>query len=126
MAQIDDIDWGEYFESIQSVCPWSLDAWQKDRIDFVPFSWDGLKARDATWHRYTGPNFDAVVYVGVPDDIDELDYICAYMGHSPHCVYFWSHPEHTKGGHNQAPIPIIIQQDKENLDKVRKANKKHK
>jgi hypothetical protein len=126
MAQIDDIDWHEYFESIQSVCPWSLEAFEKGRVDFVPFTWDGLTARDATWPKLTSPDFDAVVYLGAPDDIEELDFICEQMEHSPYCIYFWSHPEYTKGGHNQAPVPIIIQQDRPNLDKARRARHKHK
>jgi len=124
MAQI---DWLEYFESIQQVCPWSLQSFHSGRIDFVPFTWEGIKARDATWHRHTSADFDAVVYQMLPEtDIDEMDFICAYMEHSPHCIYFWSHPDHTKGGHNQAPVPIIIQQDRENLTRARHSLKKHK
>jgi hypothetical protein len=126
MAKINDIDWAKYFESIQKVCPWSLESFEKGRIDFVPYTWEGLNARDVSWPRLTQREFDAVVYLMAPDDPMELDLICEQMESSPYCVYFWSHPDYTKGGFNQTPIPIIIQQDRMNLLKVRKANKKHK
>lgn len=122
-----EVNWEQYFQSISHVCPWSLESFQQGRIDFVPFSWDGIKAREATWRKLTQPNFDAVVYIAIPEtEIEELDFICEYMEHSPNCIYFWSHPEHTKGGNNQAPLPIIIQQDRENLTKARASLKKHK
>lgn len=119
-------NWDLYFQSIAKVCPWSLESFQQGRIDFVPFSMDGLHARDFTWPKLTKPDFDAVIYVGAPDDTEVLDEICEMMEKSPNCIYFWSHPEHTKGGNNQAPMPIIIQQDRQNLTQARKSLKKHK
>jgi hypothetical protein len=122
-----EVDWERYFQSISHVCPWSLESFQQGRIDFVPFSWDGLQAREATWPKLTRDNFDAVVYITIPETSQqELDFICESMEGSPNCIYFWSHPDHTKGGNNQAPLPIIIQQDRENLTRARHSLKKHK
>jgi hypothetical protein len=127
MAQIDNIDWGEYFESIRKVCPWSLQSFRHGRIDFVPFSWEGIQARDISWKKLTQPNFDAVIYLTVPDtSIDELDHICELMERSKHCIYFWSHPDYTKGDWNQAPAPIVIQQDQAHLFKARGWDKSNK
>jgi len=121
-----EVNWDQYFQSIAKVCPWSLESYNQGRIDFVPYTWSGLNARDVSWPRLTRAEFDAVVYLAAPDDPMELDLICEQMESSPHCIYFWSHPDYTKGGYNQSPEPIIIQQDRPNLLKVRKANKKHK
>lgn len=122
-----EVNWDQYFQSIRSVCPWSLQSFRQGRIDFVPFSWEGIRARDHTWIRLTQPNFDAVIYQTLNDtSSEELDYICEYMEQSKHCIYFWSHPDYTKGDWNQAPVPIIIQQDRKHLLKARQAIIKHK
>ena len=57
-----EVNWDQYFQSIRSVCPWSLQSFRQGRIDFVPFSWEGIQARDISWKKLTQPNFDAVVY----------------------------------------------------------------
>ena len=121
-----DINWQQYFESISKVCPWSLESYEQGRIDFLPYNHHGMLLRDHHWTQSTQRDFDAVVWVGAPDDPEILDEICEVYENSKNCVYFWSHPKHTKGGHNQAPIPIIIQQDRQNLIKARKSLKKNK
>jgi len=121
-----DINWDQYFKSIEKVCPWSLTSYQQGRIDFVPYSQHGMWMRDRHWIDSTQPHFDAVVYVDAPNDTETLDRICEVYEDSMHCVYFWSHPEYTKGLDNQTSIPIIIQQDKKSLFKARSNRKKHK
>jgi len=122
-----EVNWDQYFQSIRSVCPWSLQSFRQGRIDFVPFSWEGIQARDISWKKLTQPNFDAVVYQTLQNtSIEELDHICELMERSKYCIYFWSHPDYTKGDHNQAPVPIIIQQDRTQLTKARSGLKKHK
>ena len=121
-----DINWEKYFESIKKVCPWSLESYKKGRIDFLPYNYHGMLLRDTHWLDSTQADFDAVVWVGAPNDPEILDEICEAYANSKHCVYFWSHPNYTKGGNNQTPIPIIIQQDKQSLMKARKSLKKNK
>ena len=33
--------------------------------------------------------------------------------------FLWSHPNYTKGGNRQTPVPIIIQQDRQTLEILR-------
>jgi hypothetical protein len=40
------------------------------------------------------------------------------------CEYLWSHPSFSKGGKNQTPQPVIIQQDRARLMELRNASKK--
>ena len=42
------------------------------------------------------------------------------------CEYLWSHPGFTKGGNNQTPVPVIIQQDRARLMELRHGSKKKK
>ena len=37
--------------------------------------------------------------------------------------FLWSHPDYTKGGHRQTPVPVIIQQDKKILEILRDKQK---
>jgi hypothetical protein len=38
---------------------------------------------------------------------------------SRNCEYFFSHPDYTKGLNNQTVIPVVIQQDRAQLKKIR-------
>ena len=55
--------------------------------------------------------------------IDELDNFVERLNDSQKNVNFYGHPDHTKGGKNQTPIPVIIQQDRKFLEELRKGEK---
>ena len=113
------INWLEYFESIQSVCPWSLTSFKQGRIRFEPYNHSMIHRLDMYWN---DDYYDAVIYLNAPNDSQVLDQLVAEFeadSNLRNCVYFWSHPDHTKGGHKQAPVPVIIQQSRKNLDQAR-------
>ena len=70
-------------------------------------------------------DWDAVVYVVDDLTLNEIDDIVAHRNDSQEkCEYLWSHPTYTKGGGNQSPYPIIIQQDRAQLMELRHGKKK--
>ena len=65
-------------------------------------------------------DWDAIVYVVDDLTLEEIDDIVAHRNDSQEkCEYLWSHPTYSKGGNNQAPFPIIIQQDRRQLMELR-------
>ena len=76
------------------------------------------------WQSEYAGILNAIVYQHAPNDTDILDDIVELMNNHTNCVYFWSHPGYTKGGRNQTQIPVIIQQDRENLEWARSTLKK--
>lgn len=119
-----EVNWLDYFRSIQSVCPWSLDSYLQGRIDFRPYNWQAMNYAEKYWQSEYAGILDAIVYQHAPNDTDILDDIVELMNNHTNCVYFWSHPGYTKGGRNQTLVPVIIQQDRENLEWARSTLKK--
>ena len=94
----------------------------KGRIKIVPLDIDILKLTEMNWNI---EDWDAIVYVVDDLTLDEIDDIVAHRNDSQEkCEYLWSHPTYTKGGGNQAPFPIIIQQDRAQLMELRYAKKR--
>ena len=113
------INWYEYFRSIERVCPWSLESFLHGRVRFEPYNHSMIHRLDMYWR---DEYYDAVIYLNAPDDVNLLDELIQEFEadkNLKNCIYFWSHPNYTKGGHKQAPVPIIIQQSKKNLDQAR-------
>lgn len=113
------INWYEYFRSIERVCPWSLESFLHGRIRFEPYNHSQIHRLDMYWN---DDYYDAVIYLNAPDDVEVLDELIQGFeddNNLKNCIYFWSHPNYTKGGKNSAPVPIIIQQSKKNLDEAR-------
>lgn len=118
-----EVNWLEYFKSIADVCPWSLDSYMAGRILFLEYDPKTIAQNDIGWDDEIA---DAIVYSNAPDDIDTLDeevYDLNQDESSP-CIYFFSHPEFTKGKFKNSPTPIIIQQSRYNLEQIR-SEKKH-
>ena len=114
--------WLQYFKGISDVCPWSLESYTNGRIRFVEY--DGVPESILAAEKYWDNRYDAVVWTGVIDDVDNLDnFVYYYLDDSKTHEYFWSHPEHTKGRNKQAPEPIIIQQNRTVLNKARNSIK---
>ena len=114
-------NWLQYFYSIRHVCPWSYESYLKGRIKIVPLDIDILKLTEMNWNI---EDWDAIVYVVDDLTLEEIDDIVAHRNDSQEkCEYLWSHPTYSKGGNNQAPFPIIIQQDRRQLMELRYAKK---
>lgn len=104
----EEVNWCEYFQQIQGVCPWSYSAWKKDTIDIV--DWQG-SIRDLG-------GYSARVYIHVNASprllnkwADKLNLQYAQY------EFLWSHPRY-KG--DSAPVPCIIQQDRHQLNSIRR------
>ena len=116
--------WLKYFHSIRHVCPWSYKSYLEGKIKIIPFDRDIMELTEANWSLETN---DALVYVVDDLTLDEIDNIVAQRNDCQEkCEYLWSHPTFSKGGNNQAPYPIIIQQDRAKLMELRSGRKKTK
>ena len=70
--------------------------------------------------------WEVIIYL-MGDDytLDNMDSITEYRNEVQNtCEYLWSHPSFSKGGNNQAPNRIIIQQDRARLMELRNGKKK--
>ena len=113
-----EVNWLQYFHSIQRVCPWSYKSYCDGKIKIIPFDEDLLKLSEQNWDIEP---WDAIVYTVNNKSIDELDsFVEKRNDKQDTCEYLWSHPTHTKGGNNQTPYPVIIQQDRKFLNELRK------
>lgn len=115
--------WKEYFQSIVDVCPWSYEAYKKGKIDIRDFNIDSVLWEDFVWEG----QYNAIVWQNVPFTLDDLEKVVGDLNaESTKCIYFFSHPEYTKGKNKQTFVPVIIQQDKKQLDQARKQMKGRK
>ena len=118
-----EVNWLQYFHSIQKVCPWSYKSYCEGRIKIIPFDEKILKLLEQSWNT---ESWDAIVYTASGKTVDELDLFVEDRNNKQSiCEYLWSHPTHTKGGNNQSPYPIIIQQDRRFLNELRKKKWKY-
>lgn len=107
-----EADWSEYFFKIRTFCPWSYQAWQKNRI--LICDWQSVK---------TLGEYQAIVYL-IDMKPSELKRLADQLNQEDDdCEWLWSHPK--GGGANSTPRPCLIQQDRQFLDKLRsQLNKK--
>ena len=106
------VDWEQYFKSIQKVCPWSYESFLAGKIKITSQN----IVQDLL-------DYDAIVYQ-VNMSIDKLDKFVERLNDSQEeCEFLWSHPDHSKGGNNQTPVAVIIQQDRKFLEELRKGEK---
>ena len=107
-----EVNWLKYFESIQSVCPWSLPAYRKGQIEIV--KWRGLRFS-------LEPPLLARVYIcevnhrrlkKLAQDFNHIDKTNEWL---------YSHPKFL---HHSAPLPCLIQQNRQYLTDLRLKYKK--
>jgi len=116
------IVWLHYFRRIKNVCPWSYESFIQGKTKIVPFDPDMLTLMEMNWNIEP---WEVILYVVSDLTLDEIDDFVARRNDSQEkCEYLWSHPLYSKGRNNQAPVPIIIQQDRERLMELRNASKK--
>ena len=101
----EDVNWDVYFEIIRNVCPWSYSSWQRGLIDIV--EWQG------NWSELGG--YDARIYT-VALNRRRLKKLCAKLDESIEYEWLWSEPRYGKFA---SPIPILIQQHRAKLEKIR-------
>lgn len=117
-----EVDWLQYFHSIKNVCPWSYESYTQGTTKITQFDSNILKLNEQNWRNLP---WEVIVYqLGDDLTLDAIDEFVAIRNESQEkCEYLWSHPSFTKGGNNQTPVPVIIQQDREQLLKLRRKEK---
>ena len=97
------VDWEAYFFKIKEVCPWSLIAWQKNKIDIV-------KTRTII------PLGDYAARVYVIDlSRRRLKKLCKQRDHGAD-EWLWSEPSN---GPYATPVACLIQQNRATLTRLR-------
>lgn len=102
----EEVDWTRYFNQIQGVCPWSLGAWQTQSIDIVKWSKE-IKTLNP---------YRARVYTFKHITPRRLKKICGQLNEKYQDEFLWSHPRYLN---MSTPVPVIIQQDRLELAKIR-------
>lgn len=98
------VNWGEYFRSIRHECPWSHAAYQQGLIDIVYY--DGLIWELGHYHA-------RVYIVNAPNlSVEALAKSLDYGQDE----WLFSYPEYGKFA---TPVPILIQQDRAKLRRLR-------
>ena len=100
------VNWKEYFESIQAVCPWSLPAWTNNKIEVVQ------------WKGTITPlnNYLARVYI-VDLNPRRLKKLADKLeAANTQDEWLWSHPRYKR---YSTPLPVLIQQNRQMLEKIR-------
>lgn len=105
-----NVDWKTYFEKISDVCPWSLEAYNNGEIQFFEEDVAIRNLGKSKANLYILPDIEVDDIYELAEDLDDL-----YSEYE----FLWSHPDYTKGGDRATPVPVIIQQDKAQLEYLR-------
>ena len=98
------VDWLAYFKSIRSECPWSLPAYEKGLIDIQEYMGHALPLGE----------YSARVYVITAPD-ETVEAICAGLNYGSD-EWLFSYPGY---GPFAAPVSILIQQNRQELNQIR-------
>ena len=112
----ESVNWKAYFEKISDACPWSLEAYNNDEIQFFEGDVTIRSLGKGKANLYILPDIDVDHIYELAEQLDEL-----YEEYE----FLWSHPNFTKGGNRATPVPVLIQQDRELLEYLR-GNKQKK
>lgn len=110
---VNEDKWATYFAKIRKVCPWSLKAFMKDKILFVETTPVCL---DTYAKLFPHTDYEAAVYKWPNATVEWLETLCAGLNEQYDTEWLWSHPD--EGG-NSTHIPVLIQQDAEQLAQLR-------
>jgi hypothetical protein len=106
---VETADWGDYFGSIKTACPWSYSAWRRGAIEIT--LWTGVIA-----------NLDsraARIYLAPQHNPRQLRKMSQRLNSSrPSEEWLYSHP---RFGENSTPTACFIQQDRRTLELIRKS-----
>jgi len=110
----DEVNWSEYFASIVSVCPWSKKYWSQQKIDIQEWTGEILALDDYVARVYKHPLASAKQLESMMNTFND---------ERPDEEWLYSSPEY--GGHS-TPIGVLIQQDYNLLNRIRKSLKSNK
>jgi hypothetical protein len=100
-----EVDWGEYFHSIRKACPWSLAAWNKGLISITKWRRQVIDLEP----------YSARLYI-VDLNPRRLKKLCQQLDQDLKYEWLWSHPRYST---NSTPLPVLIQQDRAELNAIR-------
>ncbi len=104
--QVAEVDWSEYFMSIQSVCPWSIQAFQHNLIDIT--TWQGqAKPLDSKLARIYICKLNSRRLKKLATKLENQDLESEWL---------WSHPCFRE---YSTPMPCLIQQNRQHLARIR-------
>jgi len=106
----DEDNWKAYFEKISDACPWSLEAYNNDEIQFFQEINTIRSLENNKANLYILSNFSIDDIYELAEELDDL-----YDEYE----FLWSHPDFTKGGNRATPVPVLIQQDRKLLEYLR-------
>ena len=101
-----EVNWQEYFKGIRSVCPWSWAAWQRGLISIEVWRNQPLDL----------DQFQARVYVVKNLNPRRLKKLCKKLDEDLVYEWLWSHPRY---GTDSTPVPVLIQQSRQQLNDIR-------
>lgn len=101
------VDWSQYFQQIQTECPWSWAAWRRGEI-WIGTRGDLVKPLDAYQARmYVIKRITPRQLKKLANRLDQIDTVNEWL---------WSHPRYKKFS---TPVPVLIQQDRSRLNHLR-------
>jgi hypothetical protein len=106
-VNLTEVNWQDYITSIRPVCPWSNSAWAKGQIAVAQWkgqvlSLEHYQARIYTYN--TTPRLLKKATQRLNNQYSEFEWL-------------WSHPQYKN---YSTPVPVLIQQDRILLNKIRK------
>ena len=102
-----EVDWAAYFTAIRSVCPWSLPAFLKGQIEIVQYKGYKIPLDEP---------LQARVYVCAMSARELRRLATKWENIDLDCEWLWSHPQYKN---NSAPVPCLIQQNRQYLAELR-------
>ena len=113
----EDSTWSAYFTKIREVCPWSYGYMDKILI------WEG--ASESCYKTvskfFPHTTHEAYVFVFKDKSAEWLELQCELLNKEQNvCEWLWSHPDADSGDNTSTHVPVLIIQDRQKLDKLRK------
>ena len=111
-----EVDWPQYFGSIQNVCPWSQGYYRKGSIDIVTsqINFGIIEPQPLN-------TFVARIYIRPNSSPRLLNKLAdKFNDRYDEEEWLWSHPQY-KG--YSTPVPVLIQQNRAVLEKARSKRK---
>lgn len=105
--QVAEVNWFEYFKSIQKVCPWSLPAYKKNLIDITQYRGYRIILERPLLARVYICNLNARRLKKLCGEYDQID---------KENEWLWSHPKYQN---HSAPVACLIQQNRLHLEEMR-------
>ena len=99
------VNWLEYFESIRKQCPWSLAAWQQNKIGITKWQGEIIDLGPLEARVYVTKGLNPRRLKKLSRDLDQGTY-----------EWLWSYPGYGKFA---TPVFCLIQQDRNRLQQLR-------